>query len=232
MSRWENDFSRKIFSRATKREDLRGPYSHTLSRFAASLAFRTLQSQKIRGIYEKYDDNSRKLVIKAEKQWKSFLLGDKKHPDDNKLFMIYLGYFDNFDAEDLPPNWNSWVHRSVERDVIYSETGQFIATFSKLGPLIFIGKIFDKKQILGEDYLRCGDGYFDSPIGKLSQAMFNFFIDRAANVAKVSDSISPKQRQKIIREVEAKPGHFLNSEQAKVMLDDLRQFGTGSRNKP
>ncbi len=228
FSKWENAFSQKYFSPATLREDIRGPYGPWLSRFTASLAFRTIQSQRYRGILSQYDDTSLGFVEAAEKRWKDFLLDRAKHPAENRLFLIYLGYFDSFDADNLPSNWNSWVHRSVERDVIYTENGKFIATFSKLGPLILLGRVHDQDNLLGNDFLRCGDGHFTSPLGNVSKFLWELFLDRAHNASKVFDVLSEKQRQKINNQIRSDPKRFTNSDQARVMLDDHLQFGAGS----
>ena len=121
LSKYETVAKSTIFDIAVKHEKLPIHYGPWLSRFAASVALRTIHSQKFRNIDEKYSLIISRSVEEADKSWKKFLKEEKSNPGKNKLYLFYPGYFDRFDAEGLPSNWNTYVRRAVEQDVIYFE---------------------------------------------------------------------------------------------------------------
>jgi len=225
LSKFEGQAKKKIFMPATRREDIFGSYGPWLSRFACSLAIRTIHSQLYRKITEKYDAHEMLAVVEAENSWRQFLLGRAGNPGKFKLHVIYIGYFDHFDAENLPQNWNTWVHRGVERDTIFTENKSFFCTYSKLGPLIFLGEIIDSNSLLGNDFLRCSEGFLGKRPFNISSSVWHLFLDRAKSADKILGSISDRQRAISEAEVEKNSERFADSELAKTLFDDYKQFG-------
>ncbi len=225
LSKWEQRARERIFAPATRNGEIGNNYGPWLSRFACSLALRALQSQMYRGIDNKYDPTSRNLIAAAEKSWKQFLTGSTKHPREFSQYFLHLGYFDSFGDPTLPSNWNTWVKRSVERDTIYTPNGSFLASYVKLGPIIFFGKIRDEKQILGKSFIRCSEGEFPRPNSLLNSTIWNLFKDRASSAQKMMNAMSEKQKQLVDEQILKDPEKFLNSDLAESLLQDFEQFG-------
>jgi hypothetical protein len=225
LSTWEQKAKKRLFDAATGSGEIPAKYGSWLSRFACSLALRTVQSQLYRGIENKYDPSSLDLLFKAERSWKQFLTGSSKHPGEYSQYFLHLGYFDGFNDPSLPSNWNTWVKRSVERDTIYTPSGSFLATYVKLGPIIFFGKIRDDKQILGKSFARCSEGEFPLPDTLLNSATWSLFKDRASSAQKILSAMSEKQKQLVGRQIFKDPEKFLNSGLAEALLQDFEQFG-------
>lgn len=225
FNRYETNFKSKIFAPATLRECLPNRYGSWLSRYTATLTLRTIHSQKFRQIDEKYSANLIKRINTSERVWREFLLGIRKNPGPHKLYLYYPGYFDHFDAEALPKNWNTYIQRSVERDIIFSEDEQFCAVYIKTGPLIFLGTVADSKNVLGKDFLRCNEGNLPKNPLSISGSVWEHLLFRAKNSSEILNSISEKQKFISQNEVMKRIEEFTDSDQAKTLVKDLKQFG-------
>ena len=118
LSIWENKAKSHLFVPATKKQSLPINYGPWLSRFAASLSIRTLHSQKFRSVPMEFSETTLFQIDNAESHLRDFLNGRSTSPRKFTQFVFYTGYFDSYDAENLPSNWNTWINRSVERDLI------------------------------------------------------------------------------------------------------------------
>lgn len=163
--------------------------------------------------------------LDAETNWRNFILGQSPHPNKNTLHFLYGGYFDNFNADELPANWNTFIQRAVERDLIYTPNGRFIATYVKTGPLIFIGKINDEDNILGKEHIRCKQWPYPSHPFDPSPAIWNLLKNRSKGALEILGKISDKQAQKSEAQIMSDPSKFTNSGLAQTMQQDFKQFG-------
>lgn len=225
LSNWETKAKAEVFEPATRGEDISGKYGPWLARFSSSLALRVLHSQEFRKIDEKYSHDIVDQVDAAKDTLKRFLLGSIRNPGRFKQYIYYPGYFDSFDAENLPRNWNTWVKRSVEYDLIYTESGEFVATYAKLGPLIFFGKILDDINALTGKHIRCGEGFLDRDFANYSSSIWNLIRSRAHAGAEIMSSVSERQRHKTDGEIDKNFDRFAESDLAKELIKDYKQFG-------
>ena len=224
LSRWENTASSKIFKPATRREPLEGGYGGWLSRFAASLAIRTVHSQLYRKIDRKTGAIDFKKVKQAAEVWRQFLIGETSNPGAHRLYFLYDGYFDHFDADDLPSNWNTYIHRSIERDLMYTESGNFCATFVKLGPLTFFGSIISETKDWKQDSIRCGDWTYSKHNFTPNKMIWQYYILRAKSSQKIMAGNSEKQQKIIDAETLRREAKFVRSDLFRSLKDDFDQF--------
>ncbi len=225
LSAHEKAANNHVFLPATRRERLSGRYGPWLSRFAASLALRTLQSQEYREIDKQYSPAISAAAEVAKESWRKFLLGRERNPGENRLYMIYPGYFDGFDAEGLPANWNTYAHRSVERDMLFCDDDRLCYTFTKIGPLVFLGRIIDLDRKLNKYHLQCSDGFFDTNPTRYLKVIWGHLLERANKSLEIFDNISPTQKLLSEGEVLKRVSEFERSELFRTLSDDRRQFG-------
>ncbi len=222
ISKFEGKARVKLFAPATRSEKLSGWYGPWLAGFAASLAIRTIHSLQFRSVSIERPLESSK-VGRVETNWRNYLLGKAKSPGLNSLYLLYPGYFTNFDAEGLPQNWNRFIHRVVERDLIFSESGSFCATYTKLGPLIILGKVANPDNYLSWNRIACSEGRFTHPF-PVNGTLWNLLLDRARNARSLLDGLSDAQANKIDAQIAAYPDRFLESDTARRMLGDIEQI--------
>ncbi|MBU2993886.1 hypothetical protein Q4555_11365 [Octadecabacter sp. 1_MG-2023] len=152
-----------------------------------------------------------------------------KHPGRYRQYFYYPGYFNSFDAPDLPSNWNTYIKRSVERDILFTEDESFCATFVKTGPVFFVGVIRDGKGILKKDFLRCGDGELSGHPFNPPSMIWHHLSLRASKSIDLMGALSEKQAKKSEEEVRKRFDDFKKSDLAGTLIEDLEQFGPRKR---
>ncbi|MCF2871962.1 hypothetical protein L0664_12860 [Octadecabacter sp. G9-8] len=225
ISVFEKKFKSRVFDIATSGEKLPSKYGPWLSKFSASLSLRNLHSLKFRKISNDFPPSAAHFLCNATEALKRYVKGEQPSLGNFKQYIFYPGYFNSMDAPGLPQNWNSYYKRAVERDLIFLEDNSFISTFTKIGPLFFVGVVKDETRLLGNDFIRGNEGLFKRSPFDPPSVIWSHLKDRAKASLEIFDELSEKQHKKSELEVLKHADKFSTSEAAKVILEDIEQFG-------
>lgn len=226
----ETPFASKMFYPLHQNEMLRmsrGPwfrYDSWCMKFAASVCWRILEfTDQFYGI-KHLNAEQQRAAATASETWKSFLLDKTEHPGPHELHMIMFDRLADHTCDDLPRNFNQYLVRGVEMDVVRSEKSAFI--YAKLCRILIIGFIQkDNKAPWCGTKLRVRKGEIGGKNYVLPQKLLKYLCARAQRMAELQSKISPNQKQKIEAEYGKKIERALKSESLSIQLHDYEMFG-------
>jgi hypothetical protein len=226
----ETPFAAKMFYPLHQDEALRlsrGPwfrYDSWCMKFAASVCWRILVFfDQFYGL-KHFSAEQQQAVAAALATWRSFLLGETEKPGPHELHMIMFDCLADHTCGDLPKNFNRYLARGVECDVVRGEKSAFV--YAKMCRLLVIGFIQkDPKAPWSGTKLRGRKGEIGGKNYVLPSALLKYICGRAQRMAELEGKMSAKQRQKIDAEYEKQKDRALNSETLSVSLHDYEMFG-------
>ena len=225
IGRFERAFSEELFPLVVEQRP--GPYRHGpwLSRFLASLAWRTLMLHSEEGeAFDFFTPEQKAMVQLAMEQWRAFVHGEASTPGVHELHFIPMGILGDCTLDGpLPPNINRYTMRSIEIHVA-SNTAQAFA-FVKMGPAVAFGFIqppppdtwVGTRVALGEGTV---GGRMAMPVQVLE-----YFIDRAEKARRLDARRSARQLGKIGNALAANMERATASETFRAVEADVLRFG-------
>jgi hypothetical protein len=126
FAKWETKFSRNIFYPYQTENGQTFPYDEWLSKYLASVAFRVLVY-----VYEDcgLDYFSRIMLqhaVNSIESLRNYLLGNNSHPGGNRQLLLLLDTLDAVSIRSNPENFNIYMTRAIEFDVITTDVDSFI----------------------------------------------------------------------------------------------------------
>ena len=225
IGRFEKAFSEQLFQSIVTEE--RVPYRHGpwLSRFIASVAWRTVMLYSEQGdSFELFTDEQKALLPLALEHWRTFVSGKAKTPGVHELHLIPMGILGEYRGDRrLPPNINRYTLRSIEIHVASGNTQAF--AFVKMGPVVTLG--FIQPPPPGQwkgTRLALRDGYVGGNM-VVPLNFLDYFIDRARKMYALDRSRSARQLDKIGRSIQADAVRAAASETFRAVDADVLRFG-------
>lgn len=225
IGRFEKAFAKELFPLIVKEQQAPYPHGEWLSRFVASIAWRTVM------LYSEYTDafdlftpEQKASLPLALEQWRAFVHGETDTPGIHELHFIPMGVFADFHGDrKLPANINRYTLRAIEVHVACNATTAF--AFVKMGPAISLGFIQPppagmwKGTIVALKEGRVG-GKMILPVQFL-----DYFIDRAERTHASQRGRSARQKEKIRRAFLANLDRAAASETIRAVEADVLRFG-------
>ncbi len=220
FSVWETIFANNIFYPYQKSEKQVFEYEEWLAKYLASVSFRVLVY-----VYEdcKLDYFSPEMlpyVDKAITNLKLYLLGQVEHPQDQRQLLLLLDTVDAESIKSYPDNFNLYLSRAIELDVITTDEESFIyikyLRFLQLCPIKLVtnkgwrsARVNPKKGIL-----RVQDHELPDYIGKK-------MIKSTSLLTSSKEDISEKQLDVIDTRVKNNLNKVIESEIGKATLAQI-----------
>ena len=225
----ENLFAANIFHPLHREESIRlspGPwfrYDSWCMKFAASVSWRVLTYFSQLGL-KRFTTEQVHAVTQALAGWRRFLLDTSENPGPNELHMILLDRLADHTCGDLPKNFNRYLVRSVEPDVVRGVESIFV--YVKMCRVLIIGFVRrnPKERWIGTK-LRVRKGEIGGKNYVLPSQLLKYICGRARRLAELEAKISPRQRQKIDAEYDKQMERALSSESLSISLHDYEMFG-------
>jgi len=230
FNQFETPFSAKLFYPLHNNEALRlspGPwfqYESWCMKFAASVSWRILTYFSQLGL-KHFSEEQQQAARAALSTWRSFLLGESENPGAYELHMVLLDRIADHTFSNLPPNFNRYLVRIVEQDVVRGKESVFV--YAKLCRVLIVGfvqKSPNEKWRGAKLHVRKGE------IGgmnyELPSQLLKYMCGRAQRLIELEAKLSPNQRQKIDAEYEKQKERALNSECLSISLYDYEMFGS------
>lgn len=227
LNRWETQFANVCFFAATKDGLPGGNYSSWLSKFCASVVWRTAIQMEGEGFIGGLSQTSCENFNVAKATWRSFILGDIGNPGKNELHLISVGDFSQIKRPNLPPNWNRYTRRATEMDFAFNESGTFEAIHVKMGPISIFGHISNTAQRWVGTRVAVNHGNFRVN-AVLPSNLVGYYISRARASHEKLAGMSEKQKNVIARSISDNLDRIRTSDFLRVMERDVDQFGSNA----
>lgn len=224
FSQWESEFAKKVFYPCINEKKRNINYGSWMSKFCASLSWRTLTYIRSTNRDTPESDRSIVLLDNAEKHLANYLLGrvDNLYQYEQHLYPVES--IESYNYSGMPTNINRYYLRATAMDIIESSSDVFV--YTKLPSFILLGciKIEQiKKMRVSRIVLKNGKispGQYVLPSG-----FFNYIVGKSWEAIDLLEQIPENQRKNIEECMMKNPEKTANSGTIKALLDDHKQFG-------
>lgn len=225
IGRFERAVERKLFTRIVAEMPVPYSYGPWLSRFAASVAWRTLALYSEYGdSFDYFNQEQRQLVPAALESWRAFTRGEASTPGIHELHFLTVGLMEGYQGPTKPPpNINRYLARVVDTHVASTRDEAF--TFTKMGPMVVLGFIMPPAR---PEWVGTMLAHGDAEIGKYSVVpsyFVRYLFDRAKDVLAVIRMRSPHRTNIVGETMLANPERARASDTIRAMNADVDMFG-------
>lgn len=224
LSGWEDAVAAQLFKPYNDGSATTIAYEEWLSKFAASLVWRVLFVMKEEGL-KNLSGSQLRLADHALEVWRKFIRGEREHPGSFELHLLPVDFIDSTKNDALPANFNRYLTRSIEMDVVAKKGSAFV--YAKMGKLIFIGIIEQpiSRQWYGSR-LGIKRGTVQPSRYTAPAAFLDYLISRAHRMSQIMQKLSAKQKTKIAETIGKDINKAAESETFKAMTYDIAMFGS------
>ncbi|GCF90185.1 hypothetical protein [Shewanella sp. M-Br] len=227
FSTWERTFSVKIFHPYMKNSSLVAVYGNWLSKFAASLSWRTLTYVRSKNSHETKPQEYLEMLAKAEEGLANFLLGKSSNLYEFEQHIFPLDVIESTNFDNLPTNINRYFLRAIAMDIVGNSQGTYI--YTKLPSFIAIGVIKSKQSKQMRSSRVAISGGTISPRQYVFPDGFDGYIRDAANkISELYEQIPEEQLAKIENYVIDNLDKVVGSKLFEAIVHDYERFGRKS----
>lgn len=230
FSKWETKFCNEFFHPYNENQSLRFEYQNWLLLFCVSLSWRVLNMYLD---HESCDFNKTQmdLALKANEQWKNFLLGKAETPSIFEQHLLPVGII-NSTMLDMPSNMNRYLTRGVDTDFGHSEDGDTNFIYTKIGPVIIVGFIsMPARHVWRGAKIKVNRGYINPRQYVLPHTFGKFLFSKAQRFQDIYSKISKNQQAKIDKNVIDNFEEISSTGFFDAMEQDYKMFGEDSFKK-
>ncbi len=225
MSRAEKAFAEELFPLVVGERPAPYPHGPWLSRFIASVAWRTVMLfSERRDAFDYFTAEQEALLPAAFERWRAFVHGEAETPNVHEPHFMPMGLMADYQSDRaLPTNINRYTMRSIEIHVASGATHAF--AFVKMGPAVAIGFIQPPPPDMWVGTcVTLGDGQVGGRMVVPVQFL-DYIIERASKLRSAQRRRSPRQDEKIRKAFEKNLDRAAASETFRVIDADVARFG-------
>lgn len=227
FSTWERSFSLKIFYPYIEDSSLVTSYGNWLSKFAASLSWRSLTYVRSKNKDETHSQDYLDTLEAAEKNLGDFLLGKANNLYEFEQHIYPLDVIESTSIDNLPTNINRYFLRAIAMDIVGNSQGTFI--YTKLPSFIVIGVVKSKQsKEMRSSRVAIGGGIISPRQYVFPDGFGGYIIDAAKKVSDLYDQIPDEQLAKIEKYVVDNPDKVIDSKLFEAIVHDYERFGRKS----
>lgn len=191
FGKYEGKFAKTIFHPYLANNSHAADYDEDALKFSVSLAWRTLAYMNEKTRLNNFRGRHPQAVAKALHIWSEYLLGNREDIGEHEVHWLPLCGVVDHTLSAMPDNINRYLRRSVEIDVAVADSGAF--TYSKCGPLIFVGLIaeHDPNEWKGSKIVK--SGRFGPGSFKMPGLFQGYLFSRCEKLKELESGLSPKQ---------------------------------------
>lgn len=222
---WEKTFSEQLFVPLHDPLPVTTPipYREWALKFAVSVSWRVLQYHSTRGLHH-FSNEQKAQADHALNMWRQFLIGERKHPARFEQHLLPLDVIEQHTAGDVSPFLNRYLLRSIHTDVLASKTSAVV--YTKLCRVLIFGFIHEENPSGWKGTkLHVNKGLIGPREYLVPGRIFEYMNQKATQVKKALDSLSPKQEQKVAKFIEQNLDELAESEIARAMTYDVHHSG-------
>lgn len=226
LSQFEKSFCEEIFLPLNNSSNPIHPikYGSWALKFAVSVSWRVLDYYLNLHDLEHFTESQRLAAVHALDTWKNFLLGNSPDPGEFEQHLIAVDVIKQYSTSKISPFLNRYLVRNVHMDVPCSDNRAYV--YTKMGRCIIVGFIVepDSKQ-WKNTLLHVKKGLVQKSTCRIPRFFTNYWNQKADESAKVLASISPKQKEKITKNILENADDFIRSSTFRALKYDIKHSG-------
>jgi len=227
FSSWETTFANQIFYPFVEKGESVAHYDTWLSKFCASLSWRTLtyiRSKNIENGTDNKDLNYIEAIDAAEQHLARYLLDEVKNLNQYEQHVYPLERIESTTESGLPPNINRYFLRTMAMDIVGN--GKNIFVFTKIPSFIVLGCVkFENIKKMRSSRIALKQGQIRPREYWWPDGFANYIVDKANEQSAVYKQIPKEHLEKFDEYIRKNPEKAVNSELFKAFLYDYDRFG-------
>ncbi|MGE6387331.1 hypothetical protein ACQKEN_16905 [Pseudomonas sp. NPDC078416] len=222
FSAWEREFANRVFYPFMDKEESEARYGSWLSKFCASLTWRTLT-------YARSLDNTHSPKVSqkydlAEAALAAYLLGEGRSLGVYEQHLYPIAGIAETNVIGAPPNLNRYLLRTMQMSLPESETSQMI--YTKLPGFILIGLTGHKdSNAMRSSRVALAEGRLSLRSHRLPRGFLQYIFDEAQDMTDNYSNMDQSQKDKVSKSILSNPERFKSSKTFEAFKRDLSNFG-------
>lgn len=230
FSSWEKKFAENVFYPYIENRSSVINYDYWLSKFCASLSWRTLTFIIRNNDLTKYDIEYKESLSKSKKILEEFILDKSKILYSCEQHLYPLDEISSTTMMNLPTNINRYLIRSMGMDVISNRDN--ILIYTKIPYFLLIGIVkSEETRIMNSSRVKMKKGTLSPRKYNLPRGIDNYIIEQAKVVSELDDQIPIHQQKEIEKFLMENPIKAAKSNSIEAFEADLRLFGNNAFKK-
>lgn len=224
FSQWEREFANKIFYPFADKGDSLAAYDAWMSKFCASLSWRTLTYIRSKDVREQKSEDYNKSLDNAERHLRKFLLGEDMNLNQYEQHVFPLERIKYTTEIGLPPNINRYFLRTIAMDIIGNSTDLYI--YTKLPSFIILGVIKAKSlSNMRSSRIAIKRGQISPRKYWWPDGFINYIVEMAQAVSDAYDQIPQQHKDSFEEYIRNNPEKAAKSKLHEAFMYDYDQFG-------
>jgi hypothetical protein len=205
-----------------------GRYGVWLSKFCTSLSWRTLTYVRSQNKHTSADEG--RLLDEAESALASYLLGDSDNLGQYEQHLYPLEGMSETNVTSAPPNLNRYFLRTMQMDLLTSNSGAII--YTKIPGFMLLGLTgHEEANRMRSSRVALGDGRLSPRKYWWPTGFAEYIFDKVRAIEATYSSMDKVQKDKITKAVLDNPERFKASRTYEAFQHDLAMFGKGAFSK-
>lgn len=221
LNRSETEFATQLFHPYSEGRQSRFKYSRWLLHFCVSVSWRVLHVYREETSLSDYPTELLARLDDAERVWKEVLLGRRAHPGAFQQHVLPLDALENATGA-FVPNINRYLMRAIDMDLVRGGTTNLV--YSKLGRFILLGFVQEShRNHWRGTKVHATEGLIGHSNYVVPSQFAEYLNHKARRMAKINETISKRQRERIDEAFWANIDQFVKSDQFRAMDAPLRK---------
>lgn len=223
LNTWETRFANEVFHNFGSTTN-KVNYNDWLLKFCTSISWRTLNYFLKVDSLNHFPKHLTEASLKAQSNWKEFLLGKTEHPGKYEQHILPLDFIKHHNIMNMPHNINRYIMRTIDIDAVSGDNSAFV--YSKLQRFIVIGFIeMDSRHNWQGTKVRLKRGTLKTTDYHLPRSFIEYLLGKSHRCADIGSKISQQQLDIIKTSQSKDTERVIRSESFKATLEDISLSG-------
>jgi hypothetical protein len=228
FSGWEREFANKVFYPLMNEGKSVASYGEWLSKFCASLTWRTLTY--VRSQNSPVSEDVSRVLDEAEAALAAYLLGQSSSLGKYEQHLYPLEGIAETNVSGAPPNLNRYFLRTMQMDLLQSQSASII--YTKLPGFVLLGLTGHKEsKSMRSSRVALGDGRLSPRSYHMPTGFLSYLFEKTKEMADSYSKMDKSQREKITKSILDDPERFRTSRTFEAFKHDLANFGNKAFSK-
>lgn len=224
FSGWEREFANRVFYPFVNEGKSEASYDNWMSKFCASLSWRTLAYIRNKNPKEEQDLERKHLLDGAQEHLRKYLLGEESNLYEYEQHLFPLEKIASTDSNELPSSINRYFLRIMGMDIVGNNTDQYI--FTKIPSFMLLGVIKAKNvNAMRSSRISINSGKLSPREYVWPDGFADYVFEKADEVIELHREIPQKHLDKFDKHIRENPDKVIKSKQFQAFLDDYERFG-------
>ena len=224
FSGWERNFANNVFYPFVEKNECVASYGSWMSKFCASLSWRTLTYIRGRSSSENKVKDYIEAINAAELHLARYLLDKESNLYQYEQHLFPLERIESTTESGLPPNINRYFLRTMAMDIIGNSTDTFI--YTKLPSFIILGLVKVKEpQTMRSSRIALKHGKVSPRSYWWPDGFINYIVEKAEAISEAYDKIPEEHKASFEEYIRNNPEKAGNSKLFEAFIYDYEQFG-------